>query len=62
MLCVVIIFFDKVAGSYKGTRKENEFMGETQEKPPELGANSDLVRFPNPHYVVGWGTEPLHRG
>ena len=21
-----------------------------------------LVRFPNPHYVVGWGTEPLHRG
>ena len=22
----------------------------------------DLVRFPNPHYVVGWGTEPLHRG
>ena len=21
-----------------------------------------LVRFPNPHYVVGWGTEPLQRG
>ena len=41
MLCVVIIFFDKVAGSYKGTRKENEFVGETQEKPPELEANSD---------------------
>ena len=41
MLCVVIIFFDKVAGSYKGTKKENEFMGETQEKPPELEANSD---------------------
>ena len=41
MLCVVIIFFAKVAGSYKGTRKENEFVGETQEKPPELEANSD---------------------
>ena len=22
----------------------------------------DVVRFPNPHYVVGWGTEPLQRG
>ena len=41
MLCVVIIFFAKVAGSYKGTRKENEFVGETEEKPPELEANSD---------------------
>ena len=26
------------------------------------GDGPHLVRFPNPHYVVGWGTEPLHRG
>ena len=26
------------------------------------GERIHLVRFPNPHYVVGWGAEPLQRG
>ena len=30
--------------------------------PRSMRASVILVRFPNPHYVVGWGTEPLHRG
>ena len=43
-------------------RFQNNFLPKVGNLAQGGGGGSDLVRFPNPHYVVGWGTEPLHRG